>query len=90
MNTVGQFVVGAYSIVAKNASLTLGIKSAKKVKRIIGHEAAAIKRIGKELSYALGGWLASVLHDVSADARDQILMQRFDVGDHPSRGDNAL
>ena len=43
LDTIGQLIIGAYSIIAVNDSFTF-LDAAKKVKGVVGHEAATVKR----------------------------------------------
>ena len=90
MGTVSHLIVGANSIVAEDGTFTILVETAEQVEGVVRHEASSVESHRQELGNALCGWLTSVLHDIGADARDQVLVQSLNVCYHTSRGNDAL
>jgi len=90
LGTVSHLIVGADSIVAEDGTFTVLVETAEQVECVVWHESSAVESDRQELGNALCGWLTSVLHNIGANACDQVLVKGLNVRYHTSRGNDAL
>lgn len=89
LDTVGELIIRADSIVAENTADTVFVEAAKQVEGVEGHEATSVEGVGQKLGNALNSGLLFVLHLVDPDLRDQVSVQGLDIGDHTGGGQHA-
>ena len=90
LSSISQLVVRTDSIVAEDCSFTFLIEATKQIKRIVWHKSSAVKSAREEFSDAFSRRLTSVLHYISANTRDQVLVQCLHICHHACRGNDAL